>query len=389
MNRPDRGVALGAVVAAVALPAAIAPAVPGPAARPIAVTSSADHPRAVQVAQAAQPARGWRMAAAKHYGGPGNASGYTTVVAPGQHDAWVFGGTNPGAASRPVAEHWNGHTWRAARLPAGLGSFISAASASSPACVWAVSSFGGYALRWNGARWSVARRWRPGTAAASVTAISPADVWLFGAPSRSGQRASAWNFDGHGWIRVAGPRAPVSRASAVSRHDIWAITAAPQGGLVEQWDGRAWYQIRTGSVLAGTQLDDVVAVSRHSVWVLGNSPAATPAGRVVVAHWNGTRWRRFTAPGRAMPRRLAPDGQGGIWVTATTLGAQTESRLLHLSRSGRWTLTDIAYGLGNAISDLALIRGTSSLWGSGGFLTESGGDAAIWLHGNGRTGDLR
>jgi hypothetical protein len=147
--------------------------------------------------------------------------------------------------------------------------------------------------------------------------------------------------------------------------------------------------VRTGSVLAGTQLDDVVAVSRHNVWVLGNSPAATPAGRVVVAHWNGTRWRRFTAPGRAMPRRLAPDGHGGIWVTATTLGAQTESRLLHLSRSGRWTLTDIAYGLGNAISDLALIRGTSSLLGSGGFLTEAGGDAAIWLHGNGRTGDLR
>ena len=395
MNRPDRGVALGAVVSAVVLPAAIASTGGGPAARPIAMTSSAQHAKSARATQPGQPARaaqsvrGWRMTAAKHYGGPGNASGYATVIAPGRHDAWVFGGTNPGAVSRPVAEHWTGYAWRAARLPAGLGSFLSGASASSPANVWAVSSFGGYALRWNGVRWSVAGRWRPGTGAVSVTAISPADVWLFGAAHRSGQHATAWNFDGHGWIRVTGPRTPISRASAVSSHDIWAITAAPRGGLVEHWDGRAWNQVGTGSVLAGTQLDDVVAASCHSVWVLGNSPAATPAGRVVVAHWNGTSWRRFTAPGRAMPRRLAPDGRGGIWITATTLGAQTESRLLHLSRSGRWTQTDISHGLGNAVSDLALIPGTWSLWGSGGFLTTAGGDAAIWLYGSGRSSPRR
>ena len=199
MNRPDRGVFLGAFVSAAVLltavaPAAIAspaiwpaavgrpsagarPAGPGqpaaaarpgapgrpaaaarPVTRPVAVTTSAGA-RTV----AAGPPGGWRMVTADHYGSAGNASGYATVIAPGQHDAWVFGGTNPGAASSPVAVHWNGHIWRAARLPAGLGSFISAASASSPANVWAVSSFGGYLLRWNGSRWSVARRWPPGT----------------------------------------------------------------------------------------------------------------------------------------------------------------------------------------------------------------------------------
>ena len=408
MNRPDRGVFLGAVVSAVVLPAAVAPAAiappasrppaaarPSAAARPPAAGRPATRPTAVTTsagqarAEAAGSAGGWRLVAADHYGSAGNASGYATVVAPGQHDAWVFGGTNPGAASSPVAEYWNGRTWRAARLPAGLGSFISAASASSPANVWAVSSFGGYVLRWNGSRWSVARRWQPGTGAACVTAISPADVWLFGAATRTGRRTSAWNYDGRGWTSVPGPRNPVCRASAVSQRDIWAITAAPSGGLVEHWDGRAWNQVITGSVLAGTQLDDVVAVSGRSVWVLGNSPAGTPAGQVVLAHWNGLKWRRFTAPGQAMPRRLAPDGRGGIWVTATTLGARTESRLLHLSRSGRWTQTNITHGLGNALSDLALIPGTSSLWGSGGFLTQAGGDAAVWRYGSGRLLDRR
>ncbi len=325
------------------------------------------------------------MIAADHYGGLANASGFATVIAADRHDAWVFGGTNPGAASSPVAVHWNGHAWRPAALPAGLGSFISAASASSPANVWAVSSFGGYALRWNGSRWSVARRWQPGTGAACVTAISATDVWLFGIAPGSGPRTGAWHYNGRGWIGVPGPRDPVCRASAVTPRDIWAITAAPKGGVVEHWDGRAWNQVRTGSVLAGAELDDVIAVSPRDVWVLGNSPAASPAGRVVLAHWNGLSWRRFIAPGRAMPRRLAPDGRGGIWVAATTLGAQTESRLLHLSRSGRWTLANLKHGFGNAVSDLVLIPGTLSLWGSGGFLTRAGGDAAIWLDGNGRS----
>ena len=273
MSRPDRGVFLGAVVSAVVLPTAVAPA---------AIASSASQPScarpgpaAAARTEAAGPPGGWRMVAADHYGSAANASGYATVVAPGQHDAWVFGGTNPGAASSPVAVHWNGLTWRAARLPAGLGSFISAASASSPANVWAVSSFGGYLLRWNGSRWSVARRWPPGTGAACVTAISPADVWLFGATTRTGGRLGAWNYNGHRWARRRLARPTRSAGPAPSPGATSGRSRPPRkGGLVEHWDGRAWHQVRIGAVLAGTQLDDVLAVSRHSVWVLGNSPAA-------------------------------------------------------------------------------------------------------------------
>ena len=406
MNRPERaGVTIGAVLTAAVLPVAVMPAqapMSGPdiarpaitrpdiarpdIARPATTLLAASLPTTTMAmqpayshwgARAARRASVWRLAVVDHYGGPSNASGYSAVLAPGQHDAWVFGGTNPGAASRPVAEHWNGHGWRAVSLPAGLSSFISGASASAPASLWAVSSFGGYALRWDGASWSVARRWQPGAAPASIVAISPSDVWLFGVPGR-GDSAGTWNYNGRSWARAAGP--PILRASAVSRRDIWAITAAPDGGLVEHWDGSTWKRVPTGSVLAGTQLDDVLAVSRYGVWIVGNSPAASPAGHVVLAHWNGRKWRRIEAPGRALPRRLSADGSGGVWVTATTLGAQTQSRLLHLSRSGRWTQADIAHGLGNAVSELALIPGTSSEWGSGGFLTQSGGDAAIWLY---------
>jgi len=112
---------------------------------------------------------------------------------------------------------------------------------------------------------------------------------------------------------------------------------------------------------------------------VGSAPARDEAGRVIVAHWNGRTWHRATIGGQVTPRRVVPDGAGGVWIAAMTLG-QTGSRLLHLSRSGQVTQTVLAHGLGNAVSDLALIPGGQSLWGTGGFLTATGGDAAIWRH---------
>jgi hypothetical protein len=333
---------------------------------------------------------GWHLVAATHAGPPGNASGYSAVVAPGKDDAWVFGGTNPGAAGRPLVAHWNGSGWRRSRLPAGLGSFIGAASASAAGNVWAVSYLGGYALRWNGHRWSVARRWQPAARATDVAAISRTDVWVFGAAGIGERGVGTWHYNGRGWRHVTGPNTAISDASAVSRHDIWAISTGRHGGVVVRWDGRSWNRVHTGRALAGAQLDDVMATSPHSVWVLALAPRARRSGgQVLLAHWNGRRWARHPVPqrelsGAPLPGRLAPDGHGGVWVTAMTVGRSPAAVLLHLSRFGTWTRQSISRGEGNGVSDLALIPGTRSLWGSGGFLTGDGGAAAIWLRGHAR-----
>ncbi len=226
----------------------------------------------------------------------------------------------------------------------------------------------------------MARTWSPRAQATCVTAISPTDVWLFGAPGSGARGTGTWHFDGRRWTIVSGQATAIYRASAVSPDDIWAITAGPHGS-VEHWDGQDWDLVHTGSALADTQLADVLATAHDGVWVAGSSPARAETGHVVAAHWDGRTWLRHEASGRAIPRRIAADGRDGIWITAMTLGSQTESRLLHLLKPGRWTQTAIDQGLGNALSDLALIPHTTSLWGSGGFLTTAGGDAAIWMHG--------
>src|SRR5215469_17866301 len=81
----------------------------------------------------------FRMAVIRHYGLPGNASGYSVLVVTGSNQAWAFGGTNPGGPSAPVATWWNGDTTATATLQAGLTSFISDASATSSSDIWAVS----------------------------------------------------------------------------------------------------------------------------------------------------------------------------------------------------------------------------------------------------------
>jgi hypothetical protein len=358
MNRAQRAGAVIAVSVAIMTLTTAGPAV--------AVTSAVGPPR-------------WAIMATVHYGSAANASGYSAVIAPSKADAWVFGGTNPGGTSAPAAEHWNGARWSPSRLPSGLGGFIVASSASSASNIWAVGS--GYALRWNGVRWAVANTWPQRGELTSVAAISPADVWVFGGSAfTSGTSPGAWHYNGHQWLKVAGIASGIYRSSAVSRHDIWAVTA----GSVVHYGGHAWRTVRAAAVALGrTQLDDVLAESARSVWVSGISPTTWANGHLVLARWNGRRWARFVAPWRVQQaERFAPDGAGGIWVPVVTGGITSQTWILHLSRAGRWARIPIAAGpdTGVGVSDLALIPGTRSLWGSGGLLTAFGGNATIWDH---------
>jgi hypothetical protein len=322
------------------------------------------------------------MAVTRHYGGSRDASGYSAVVAPSATDAWAFGGTNPGGGSVPVALRWNGKRWRPWPLPPHLTGFISDASAPSGRDIWAVSYDGGYALHWNGTRWSVAKRWRHPDVLTGVTALGPADVWIFGTTAAGVSGMGTWHFNGHSWARVAGPPKQIYRASAVSRRDIWAVAATRRGSFVEHYDGHAWRRVRTGHALDHASLDDVLALSRNSVWVVGNLSARRGEGRLVLAHFDGRRWTQRLTPWHADTGRLAPDGFGGVWVTADQGGTHSDALVGHLPDRCQPTWAAVQHGLGSGVTGIATSRGTRRVWLSGGFLTKAGGDAAVWAHGS-------
>jgi hypothetical protein len=347
----------------------------GPAiARPAAPAGEA---AAAHVRPAASVSRSaFRVAVSRHYGEPGNASGYSVVVVTGRREAWAFGGTNPGGPSTPVAERWNGRTMTPSALPAGLTGFITDASAPSATDIWAASEYGGYVLHLDGTRWRVAMRW-PGETITGLTAVSADDVWVFGTTASGARQTGTWHFNGRSWRRVAGAAASIYRASAASRRDVWAIAATPRADSILRYRGRTWRPMPTGRVLAGVTLHDVLAISDRNVWVVGDETSAGTV-RLVLAHWNGTRWRTVGTRVRAWAGRLAPGPHGSVLITATPADAAASGLILQAGANGWRRAITIQSGLGSGVSDVALLRRTRSLLASGGILTRLGGDAVLW-----------
>jgi len=325
-------------------------------------------------AQAA--ATGWRLFFSHHYGAVANFSGYESVVSPGKADAWAFGGTalsgGTGPSGTPVAEHWNGRNWRGSALPRGLHDTIIAASAASPADVWAVTHFGGYVLHWNGARWSLAKRLPGAGQLTGVTALSPSDVWVFGGGGFTGGLGT-WHFNGRTWRQWKGNANGLETAGALSPANIWAI-----GGVVSpantimHFNGVSWRPV-TAKALSGLQFQHISAFSHTDIWASATNMTSSSPGLLV--HFNGVRWTRVTLPWKVIPGSIAADGHGGLWLAA--LGS-AGAFVVHRTASGRWSRTHV----GTFLFDLALIPGTTSMWGVGFTATgASGGNAVIWADG--------
>ncbi len=276
-----------------------------------------------------------------------------------------------------MAERWNGSTLTPSRLPAGLRGFINAASAPSGSDVWAASEYGHYVLHWNGTSWRLARRFGAGPIT-GLTAISAADVWVFGTTASGAVGAGTWRFDGHRWARATGRAATIYRASAVSRRDIWAISAARSAAAVVRFEnGRSWRRVPTGRILAGLRLRDILAVSAADVWLLGDRPG-TGGVHPVLVHWDGSEWTRITAPVTAWPGLLAKGPAGSVLVTATSADAAATGGVLEASTRGFGPAIAIRSPLGTGVSDVSLGGSPASLWAAGGVLTRLGGDAVLW-----------
>ena len=355
----SRGLVVAAVSPALAVAAAFAPA------------------------HAATGSTGWRVVLTKHYGAASNTSAYETVVAPGAGDAWVFGGTavslgNPAGDGRPVAEHWTGAKWTPSALPAGLVGDVSASAAVSGTSVWAVNESGSAnasILHWNGTSWSVAGS-LPGTStgvATAMLAFSDTDVWAFGNPGNAAGTGT-WHYDGHTWTRLAGIAGGITFASAVSPADIWAIS----GKLVAEdtllhYNGSTWRQV-TAPVLSGQGFSGILALSKRNVWALTyRNQNAKPH----LVHLSGGKWSSVPVPwafNEALP--IASDGSGGFWFIGYT---GPHAWAVHRTSTGAWSRTELAGTLD--MMDLALVPGTTSLWGASWIAPGTGTNAQIFAYG--------
>ncbi|HSR82651.1 MAG TPA: hypothetical protein VLM11_00535 [Streptosporangiaceae bacterium] len=349
----------------------------GPAAARTTPAASGGSAPAPTPAAARTSATVMRVATIRHYGQPGNASGFSAIVATGARQAWAFGGTNPGGPSTPIAARWNGTELTPSALPTGLTGFINDASAPAANDIWAAGQFGRYVLHWDGQRWRIAHQWRTGQIT-GLTAISAGNVWVFGTTTAGSRMVGTWHFDGTTWRQVTGQAGTIYRASAASRNDLWAIAANSGHDVILRYDGRTWSRVRTGPALNGIQQEDILAVSNRDVWVAGDQVSRTGSPRLELVHWNGIRWSRLGSGPAAWAGRLTPDPNGDVLLTATPATASATGMIVHASARGWGPTIVVADGLGSGVSDVAVVPRTSSLWATGGILTRVGGAAAIW-----------
>jgi hypothetical protein len=318
---------------------------------------------------------GWRQVLSQSYGSA-NESSYQTVVAVGKNNAWAFGGTDRAGAGRPVAVHWNGRGWGRVGMPAGVTSFIFAASALSASNIWAVTFLDGYVLHWNGAHWSVAKHLAgSGEELTGVTALSPTNVWVFGSGGEF-PGLGTWHFNGTTWRQqpfhsVAGG---VATASALSGTNIWAIGTGPAVpfSAIDHFNGKSW-RVVSAKALSGLQFWDIHAFSSANVWVSAVSKGIGQPAWLV--HFNGKAWTRIKVPFTLESNTFSSDGRGGLWLTGQSFAFR--SFIIHRSPAGMWSRASIPA----ALSDLTLIPGTTSLWAVGFRATKTGSNAAIWAHG--------
>ena len=328
-------------------------------------------------AQAAS-ATGWRVVSSQHYGAANAFSLLTSVVAPSRADAWAFGGSDLSGATAgtPVAEQWNGTAWQNAALPGGLADSIEAASAPGPGDIWAVSRLGEYVLHWDGTTWAVARQWAPGgipLQLTGVTAFSAKNVWVFGAGG-SGPGLGTWHLHGTTWTQVTGVAGGITEASAVSATDMWAIGAssAPQDTIVH-YNGSAWTPV-TDPALSGLQFQGILAGSDTDIWL-----SAMNGSQPELLHFDGQQWQTIAIPWSLSAGNVASDGHGGVWITGDKVSTNS-SYALHYSQAGTWSRH--LFGTQTPLLSLALIPGTTSVWGAGGAVQPDGsGNATIWAYG--------
>jgi hypothetical protein len=181
-------------------------------------------------------------------------------------------------------------------------------------------------------------------------------------------------------------------SSAVSATDIWAL--GPSAATVDKatqviaaahWDGSSWHTVALPKLtpVDGQPWvpDSIAALSADQAWVeetvaVNPGSGTGPAG-VTLLHWNGTTWtvaaqdlKHHASPG------LTPDGHGGFWLTDSS-ASRPVTYIVHYA-GGTWSrrLAPTESGYTNQVGNLALIPGTTSVWGAGSLTATSTGATA-------------
>ena len=303
------------------------------------------------------------------------------VAAPSAADLWVMGvgALRPGGRGFPIGRHWNGRSWSPVTFPKAIRTTgIGCAGASAPSNVWAFAGadeFGNGAsaagaLRLKQGRWVIVKMFPPGLVSGCLV-IGPSEVWVFG-DSHVAPGTGTWHLHGRTWTHLRTAGMALARASAVGPDDVWGLGEDDFGhARVARWNGTSW--VSDARVTRGLPrplpltfgAGGITAISAGDVW-LGLPAGRFPGTRIVVFHWNGSRWRKVSSssPGFYLP--FAVHSRSGWWADTAFL---PHGSVLHRV-AGRWVKVPVRIaGCPQLPFQLAPVRRSPAVLGLQGCLT--------------------
>ena len=179
--------------------------------------------------------------------------------------------------------------------------------------------------------------------------------------------------------------------AAVSKSNAWAVGYAGKNSaprvLMLHWNGTRWSRVTRPSVLtAGGGLTAITAVGPANIWAVGYTGLiGTGKEHSLLLHWNGSAWRQVTSPAPVAGGHLA-----GVTATAksgwavgfvnTTPSAPpccAGTPLVFRWNGSKWSRQSTPLGMGAGLNGVA-ITAPNRAWAIGGPLAMITGAVAQW-----------
>jgi hypothetical protein len=332
----------------------------------------------------------------------------TSVAASSARNAWAVGSTGAFGGVGTLIAHWDGRRWRRVRGPSpGTGDSLNGVTAVSARDAWAVGGTepgvgpdgeeATLILHWNGRAWRrvASPSPAPDCDLMAVAAISARSAWAVGYADPSGgdlpsgarvviARTLILHWNGTAWRRVRSPNPDqgghLMGVAALSARRAWAVGSDEYqttdfANLILKWNGTSWKRTPSPNPSGhGNALVDVAALSRRSAWAVGD----VGTNRVLMAHWNGIRWRRKAIPaGRYSLSGVAAFSADSAWAVGGSSGGVL---ILHWNGT-RWRRVAAHGPRTSYLTGVAAVSARSA-WAVG-TISRSSGSTTLILHWNG------
>ena len=132
----------------------------------------------------------------------------------------------------------------------------------------------------------------------------------------------------------------------------------------------------TAPALSGLLFSAIVALSGTDVWAIAGNGSG---GAAQLVHFDGSTWTSVKVPYSGITLDyFAPDGHGGFWLDSSS--SLSKTTVLHYAATGVWSRAALTSG---SMGPIALVPGTTSLWGVGSAATTTpASNARAWEYGH-------